>query len=364
MPNLHIEFDATGGTLFQLKYRPLSSPTWTYLQITGSPIDIEVQTLEDYEYCITKLCRFGSESVPICGIAKFVAPCNIATFAFLDRVGNLFRFDYLLNNNQYMIDMEITKPSGGGTEIIRYAANANPTPLNITIQSITTGLYRFRGRGVCGNDSSSRVSDWSQFMDVNVIANDCAKPVTIVPIQVGSAPIANIKWADTNTSENRSGNLTSINVLLSVTDNDNDVTNQKLLRSVDNGVNWLIINPDVTSNNMSVPLDTDKTNKLKVIVTDAQNNIVTTDILSYAQSTVVTYPITNFYYRASHPEGHSGVDKVEYLDTYGELQEEILIRGHWEDDGAGGSNYVEPPCTLIQAYQIVSSTGCVSCIPD
>lgn len=180
MPILHIEFDATGGTLFEIKYKPSSGTVWQTQNATGSPVDITIPTNEPYDYCIKKICSPSNNSIDICGTAAYIPPCATPEFTFDSRIGNNFAFNYLLVGAQPQFDIEITAPLGGGTTITRYQSATNPSPLHIIIPNIQTGLYRFRMRGVCGVDINSAVSNWSAYADVDIVVNSCQAPSAIL----------------------------------------------------------------------------------------------------------------------------------------------------------------------------------------
>ena len=61
-------------------------------------------------------------------------------------------------------------------------------------------------------------------------------------------------------------------------------------------------------------------------------------------------PIYKFWYEAVHPEGHSGTDRVDYLNIYGEQQSHVLTRTLF-----GGV------CEEIIGRSIVNTAGALPC---
>ena len=102
--------------------------------------------------------------------------------------------------------------------------------------------------------------------------------------------------------------------------------------------------------------------RLKITLQDTTE--IYSNVLKY---TKVTIPTTNYYFQAVHPYNHPGNDYVRYIDQYGNEQTEILIRSHWEDLNDNGlqeiGEWMEAPCMLIQAYQILETQGAMSCTP-
>lgn len=102
--------------------------------------------------------------------------------------------------------------------------------------------------------------------------------------------------------------------------------------------------------------------RLKITLQDTTE--IYSNVLKY---TKVTIPTTNYYFQAVHPYNHPGNDYVRYIDQYGNEQTEILIRSHWEDLNDNGlqeiGEWMEAPCMLIQAYQILETQGAISCTP-
>ena len=217
MPTLHIEFNENGGTLFEVRYKPVSGSVWSDTTVAASPADIPIPTEEPYEYCIKKICSPGNESIEICGTAEYIPPCPTPEFSFVEKIGNNFTFDYSLTGAQPKFDLEVTLPGSGGTVITRYVTDDNPSPITITVPNLITGLYTFRMRGVCGVDINSAVSNWTEAIPVSVTVSDCAAPSLIILTETlvgggGFIPedFAAIFWNDTTTIENRTGSDLSV----------------------------------------------------------------------------------------------------------------------------------------------------------
>lgn len=215
MPTLHIEFDETGGTLFDIRYKPLSGNVWSDMQAQGSPVDITIPNIEPYEYCIKKICNPGNESVEICGTANYQPLCAIPTFTFDNRNGNSFQFLYSLGIDQQQFDIEVTPPYSTSPTITRYIASTNTSPLTIIIQNLISGTYRFRMRAVCGVDTNSPVSNWTSYVDEDVIVATCQAPSMIMIGDSGQGSpgeFTDISWSDTNTIENRAGDNSTVTI--------------------------------------------------------------------------------------------------------------------------------------------------------
>lgn len=88
------------------------------------------------------------------------------------------------------------------------------------------------------------------------------------------------------------------------------------------------------------------------------------NVLKYTKETI---PTTDYYFKATRPYNYPGNDYVRYIDLYGIEQVEILIRSHWEDLNNDGmqqiDEWIEAPCTLIQANQILEVVGAATCTP-
>lgn len=132
----------------------------------------------------------------------------------------------------------------------------------------------------------------------------------------GSPPVVFVKWNDTLTSENRSCTASVCNFVISVdrTDPDGDITNTEVFRSNDLGVNWISLISDLgPSASFGDSINAIGEQWYKAVVTDAESHIVESNILKYSKS-APSYPTYNYYYKAIHPEGHSGQDTIEYID--------------------------------------------------
>ena len=296
MPTLHIEFDPTGGTLFEIQYRPLGSTNpYDTTQVNGSPADITVPTANPYEYCVRKICEPGNDSVPICGTAIYIPPCLTPQFSFASRSGNNLTFNYVLQPNQVQFDLEVTAPAGGLPVVTRYQTSQMPSPFTIQLLGMMTGTYRFRMRGVCGAAVNSAVSDWTDFVDVAVVVSPCIAPSDIIVEIVNEPPVVAIKWNDNQGVEDRSclQNSCSFVIAVTATDNNNDISSLQVMKSLDQGATWnllLTLPTNITSTTFGDSINVNGTNWYKVVATDLTGLTSESNILSYrGKMTFVDY---------------------------------------------------------------------------
>ena len=94
-------------------------------------------------------------------------------------------------------------------------------------------------------------------------------------------------------------------------------------------------------------------NAIRIKKTFADDKVIYSNELTYTRTK--TYPVSDFWYKAIHPFGHSGVDKVVYIDMFGIQRETVLRR---VDD------FSDSPCTKITAYKIVTTSGAEPCTPN
>lgn len=176
----------------------------------------------------------------------------------------------------------------------------------------------------------------------------------------GSPSLVFIQWADSFSNEDRicTTGTCPITIAVDKTDPDNDIVSTEVLKSTDGGATWTTFIADLgaaTSFTDSISVSGNRWYKVKV--TDAEAHSVQSNILKYSISTPVR-PTYNFWFRATHPEGHAGVDKVVYKDIYGNEQEQLLQRSYQDENG-----FYPAPCTLVVANTIVTTFGAVTCIP-
>lgn len=150
-----------------------------------------------------------------------------------------------------------------------------------------------------------------------------------------------------------SGILTSI--IIKINDESYSVSNPPILyqweRSID-GINYTQFAVGIADQN--VTLNTvDNFFRLKITLQDTSE--IYSNVLKYTKETI---PTTNYYFQASRPYNFPGNDFVRYIDQYGNEQTEILIRAY--DDGG---IWLEAPCMLIQANEILETQGAISCTP-
>lgn len=290
MPTLHIEFNPTGGTLFEVSYRPVGSTNpYETVQVNGSPVDIAVPTADPYEYCIKKICEPGNDSVPICGVAAYIPPCATPQFSFASKSGNILTFNYVLQPNQVQFDIEITPPAGGVPVVTRYQTAQSPSPIAITLANMVTGTYRFRMRGVCGPAVNSAVSNWTDFADVAVVVSPCVAPSDIISVNDSQAPVVVIKWNDNQGQEERSCLNTSCSytIAITATDINNDLSVLKVMKSTDDGVTWSQLFTTPTPTTFGDVINANGINKYKVIGVDLAGNSSESNILVYKKDAVI-----------------------------------------------------------------------------
>lgn len=170
-------------------------------------------------------------------------------------------------------------------------------------------------------------------------------------------PSVNITWED-DTIEDKIGLLNTIgvkvsNILLSA---NNPSTYQQFEKSTD-GISYT----SFIGNTLNI---TEGDNYVRYKVELQNLDIVYSNVLKYSKNGL---PLTNYYFQATRPFNYPGNDYVRYLDAFGIERVEILTRSHWEDTNGDGEltddEWIEAPCTLIQAYQILETQGAMSCTP-
>lgn len=99
-------------------------------------------------------------------------------------------------------------------------------------------------------------------------------------------------------------------------------------------------------------------NKFRLTLVTKSGIEVNSNEITYTADIIKTYPTQEYWFSAIHPLDHSGVDKVVYLDGFGNMQEHILQRGGWY-----GDQYIDAPCELVKASSIISKIGAETCTP-
>lgn len=165
-----------------------------------------------------------------------------------------------------------------------------------------------------------------------------------------------------NTTSPIVGNNTTIEVihLSTVIDPSDSIVSQKWEQ--DNGNGFQEVGDLASPFNFNLNVGENKI-RLK---TQTQNEVFYSNILIVTRIQN-TYPLQNFYFQAIHPDTHSGIDYVVYLDEYGMEQTLELIRSRWNDFNNDGieevGEWLEAPCMLVSAYQIVETFGAMPCTP-
>lgn len=174
-------------------------------------------------------------------------------------------------------------------------------------------------------------------------------------------PEISISWED-GTNTDLSGNLN--NITLKIKDETYSVSNPIISYSWESSTDGISYTQfSVGNSNKSVSLNSGN-NFYRVKATLQDNSVIYSNVLKYTKETIST---TDYYYKARHPYDYPGYDYVRYIDQYGIEQTEILIRSHWVDlnnDGMQQINeWIEAPCMLIQANQILEVVGATTCTP-
>ena len=165
-------------------------------------------------------------------------------------------------------------------------------------------------------------------------------------------PEISISWED-GTSTDLSGILTNITLKIEseISSPSNPIIGYSWESSTD-GISYTQFG--IGNSNKTVSLNPgDNFYRIKATLQDTTE--VYSNILKYTRESI---PITKYYYKAVHPYNHNGNDYVRYIDKYGNEVVKILTRSHWED-----SEWIEAPCTLIKANQILETQGAITCTP-
>jgi hypothetical protein len=133
-----------------------------------------------------------------------------------------------------------------------------------------------------------------------------------------SSPTISLRWVDNQGTEERTCSQTSCSAVIEVisSDPDNDITNIKILKSIDNGVTWNVLIPNQTGNTFTDVFDSVGTKKYKAVVTDAQALTAESNVMTYKGSSMVKierYP--DFYITIYKPD--SGSHFIGQVKFYG-----------------------------------------------
>lgn len=174
-------------------------------------------------------------------------------------------------------------------------------------------------------------------------------------------PEISISWED-GTSTDLSGILTNITLKIEsqISSPSNSIIGYSWESST-NGISYTQFG--IGNSNKTVSLNPgDNFYRIKATLQDTTE--IYSNVLKYTKEAVTT---TDYYFKATRPYNYPGNDFVRYIDQYGIEQVETLIRSHWEDLNNDGieqvDEWIEAPCTLIQAYQILETQGAISCTP-
>lgn len=166
--DLYINFDVSTGTPLGFNYYLDGSGVWEYIE-QSLPVVLTSPTIGDHTITVKPVCTGACETA-----TTYNFPFNVAvscdppvSFSYVshDTVGN-FTFDYELSDSQTNLDIEVTRPDGTVTVYNNTGVATSGSISQYTgIDSIQSGNYRFRLRGVC--DATNNVkSTWSDYVDV------------------------------------------------------------------------------------------------------------------------------------------------------------------------------------------------------
>lgn len=173
----------TGGTEFEVGYRLYGTGgafTYVFPNPTTFPVVISGVPNGRYEVVIRKKCANGAWSVPSYGVSD---ACASPVSFTATRNGNNFDIVWTLAFGQAVFDIELTDPNGG-IQVIR-RTDGNSGSIIIPINPYMEGEWRLRIRGVCDEAAINLFSDWTNYIDINVV-NTSSCP------QVTNAQISNI----------------------------------------------------------------------------------------------------------------------------------------------------------------------------
>jgi hypothetical protein len=250
-------------------------------------------------------------------------------FSFNSKVGNVFEFNYTLQGVQPQFDIEITPPANGIITISRYQSNNVQSPFNLTIPNLISGIYRFRMRGVCGLNSNSPTSLWTDYVDVNASVINCIPPSGILLFNEISIQLISYL--------NGCLNFSIINGLIS---------GIQVESSIDNGSTWVNNTGSSVSPRCGFQITTPTLFRLR---SSDDSNIISNTL----QATPQILSTHSFFYISNWYEGdtiHNPLVNswVDYKDEYGTTQRYQL----------GG---IESGCQEIIASSIIHVNGGQTC---
>ncbi|VXB03170.1 hypothetical protein [Chryseobacterium sp. 8AT] len=124
------------------------------------------------------------------------------------------------------------------------------------------------------------------------ISTVCKSGDISLPVYYSSAlidPTVVIRWMDNQGSEERTCTQNVCNFIIEIvkTDQDNVITETKVLKSSDNGQTWSTFIANQLGNSLSDSVSSIGTSKYKVVVSDSFGNTYESNILSYKRADVV-----------------------------------------------------------------------------
>ena len=174
-------------------------------------------------------------------------------------------------------------------------------------------------------------------------------------------PTISISWED-GTNTDLSGTLNEI--ILKIKNETYSQLNPIITYSWESSTDGISYTQfGIGNSNKTVSLNPgDNFYRIKATLQDTSQ--IYSNVLKYTRETITT---TDYYFKATRPYNYPGNDFVRYIDQYGIEQIEFLIRSHYEDFNNDGieqpGEWVEAPCMLIQANQILEVVGAVTCTP-
>lgn len=253
--------------------------------LTKRPQDVKICRNDSSHFPIltdkvlNKLCikikTFSGEEIELCSKLKTTCPFSTDfTYSFVDNGDGTqtFTFDWVNPADMSVVTgMNIYYQEVGQTTWQSIFGSYNPT------RSITLpfGKYNFRF-SLVGSCYENSIDVMPGFNNIGMIAND--NPPTVV-----------IRWADNLGNEDRSctQNICNYTIDVLATDPDNDITNIKILRSLDNGTTWDVFIANLTATTFSDNVSDTGSKKYKAVVTDGNAHVVESNILTFKGSSVV-----------------------------------------------------------------------------
>lgn len=144
-----------------------------------------------------------------------------------------------------------------------------------------------------------------------VVAKTEANAFKIGNCSGNKPPTVLLRWDDNLGTENRVCNTSVCNFTIEdyATDPDNDIVSNQIFKRIDNGA-WNLFIANVTQSTFTDSINTIGTQSYKAVVVDANNNTVTSNILSYTKpqkiGTVYRTAVPADYSESGWENGHTG----------------------------------------------------------